>query len=102
VSGTICNLSVESVNGPMWTLYILQSESSGRFYVGHTNDLERRLEEHQSGQTTSTRNRGPWKVVHCERFETKLPAAYRECQIKSWKSRVGIQALIEESEPDDR
>jgi len=86
----------------MWKLYILQSESSGRFYVGHTNDLERRLEEHQRGQTTSTRNRGPWKVVLREEFESKKAAAERERQIKSWKSRVGIQALIEESEPDGR
>ena len=82
----------------MWTLYILQSESSGRFYVGHTNDLLRRLEEHQSGQTTSTRHRGPWKVVYREEFESKQAVAERERQIKSWKSRVAVVALVEKAE----
>lgn len=86
----------------MWTLYILQSKSSGRFYVGHTNDQERRLAEHQSGQTTSTRNRGPWKVAYREEYESKQPAADRERQIKSWKSRVAIHSIINQPATDDQ
>lgn len=78
----------------MWWVYILQSESTGRFYVGHTNDLERREVEHNSGQTKSTKNRGPWKVVHREPFDGKESAYARERQIKSWKSHRSIQELI--------
>ncbi len=78
----------------MWWVYILQSETTGRFYVGHTNDLERREVEHNSGQTKSTKNRGPWKVVHRERFDSKEAAYARERQIKSWKSHRSIQELI--------
>src|SRR5690606_12001083 len=42
-------------------VYILQSKTSGRLYIGHTQDLERRMQEHAAGQTRSTRGRGPWK-----------------------------------------
>jgi putative endonuclease len=78
----------------MCYLYILQSESSGRFYVGSTDDLERRMSEHLRGHTPSTCGRGPWKLVHKEEFETLLEARRRELQIKRWKSSRMIRALI--------
>ena len=78
----------------MWWLYIIQSKSSGRFYVGHTNDLERRVAEHNEGQTKSTRGRGPWLLVLSEPFDTKEAAFARERQIKSWKSHRSIAELI--------
>jgi putative endonuclease len=81
----------------MCLLYILQSESSGRFYVGSTDDLERRLAEHHRGHTPSTRGRGPWKLVYSEPFETLIQARRREMEIKNWKSARMIQALLRES-----
>lgn len=78
----------------MWWLYIIQSQTSGRFYAGHTNDLGRRVPEHNAGQTRSTRGRGPWTLVHKEPFETKEEAYARERQIKSWKSHRSIAELI--------
>ena len=78
----------------MGTLYILQSESSGRYYVGSTDALERRLTEHFRGHTPSTRGRGPWKLVYTEKFETLLEARRRELEIKRWKSSRMIRALV--------
>jgi putative endonuclease len=75
-------------------LYILQSESSGRFYVGSTDDLDHRVSEHLRGHTPSTRGRGPWKLVHKEEFETLLGARRRESEIKRWKSSRMVRALI--------
>ncbi|AFN75052.1 hypothetical protein MROS_1819 [Melioribacter roseus P3M-2] len=40
--------------------YIIFSPSKNRFYVGSTNDIQRRLNEHNSGQTKSTRPGKPW------------------------------------------
>src|SRR5216684_5991134 len=40
-------------------VYILQSETTGRFYIGSTDDLERRLAEHLRGHSPATRGRGP-------------------------------------------
>jgi putative endonuclease len=81
----------------MGILYILQSESNGRFYVGSTNVLDRRLSEHQRGHTPSTRGRGPWRLVHTEEFPTLLEARRRELEIKRWKSAKLIAALIRSS-----
>jgi putative endonuclease len=78
-------------------LYILQSETSGKFYVGSTDNLDRRLSEHLRGHTPSTRGRGPWKLVHTQEFVTLLEARRRELEIKNWKSARLIQALIRNS-----
>jgi putative endonuclease len=78
----------------MGILYILQSKSSGKFYIGSTQDLDRRSSEHARGHTLSTRGRGPWKLVYTESFETLLEAHRRELQIKAWKSSKMIVALL--------
>jgi len=75
-------------------LYVLRSETSGKFYVGSTEDLDRRLSEHNRGQTPSTRGRGPWKLVYQEQFASLLEAHRRELEIKRWKSAKLIKALI--------
>jgi putative endonuclease len=81
----------------MALLYILQSERTGRFYIGSTENLARRLEEHRRGQTASTRGCGPWKLVYQEEFESLLAAHRRELEIKRWKSSKMIEALIREA-----
>ncbi len=81
----------------LFTVYILQSQTSGRFYVGHTEDLEERIHRHNSGQTKSGRNRGPWKLVYSAEYSTRSEAMRREMQIKSWKSHRYLQKLIQES-----
>jgi putative endonuclease len=78
-------------------LYILQSETSGKFYVGSTGDLDRRISEHERGYTPSTRGRGPWKLVYKEKFATLLEGRRRELEIKRWKSSRLIRALISAS-----
>jgi putative endonuclease len=75
-------------------VYILQSETTGRFNIGSTDDLERRLSEHLRGHSLATRGRGPWKLAYKEEFETLLDARRRELEIKRWKSAKMIQALI--------
>jgi putative endonuclease len=78
-------------------VYILQSETTGHFYVGSTNDLDRRLSEHARNHTPSTRNRGPWKPVYQEIFPNLTEARRREAEIKRWKSSRMIRALIQGS-----
>ena len=78
----------------MFIAYILQSQKSGRFYIGHTKDIEARLERHNLGMVTATRNKGPWKIIHLEHFLTKAEANRREIDIKSKKSRKYIESLI--------
>ena len=77
--------------------YILKSESSGKFYVGSTLDLERRLAEHRRGHSPYTKDRGPWTLVYRELFQTLGEARGRERQIKTWKSHRSIQELIDKA-----
>jgi len=83
----------------MYYLYILQSESSGRYYIGQTDNLERRLSEHNSSSCTSTKTTkrfsGPWDLIYSEEYKTRSEAMARERAIKSWKSREAIKRLID-------
>ncbi len=78
-------------------LYILRSQTSGKFCVGSTDDLDRRLSEHARNHTPSTRGRGPWTLVHKEEFATLVEARRRELEIKRWKSSRLIRVLISAS-----
>lgn len=75
-------------------VYILRSEPTGRYYVGSTNDLGRRLEEHERGHSLATRGRDPGKLVYQESLPTVLDARRRENEIKGWKSSKLITRLI--------
>jgi putative endonuclease len=79
----------------MASAYIPQSLWTGRFYVGSTVDLERRLEEHQRGHSPATRGRGPWRLVYQESFPSLLEARRRELQLKRWKSAKLIQQMLQ-------
>ena len=81
----------------MARVYILQSKSSDQFYVGSTNDLTRRLSEHNRSHSLATRGRGPWELIYQEMCETLLDARRRELQIKKWKSAARIRELIQNS-----
>jgi len=75
-------------------MYILQSEKSGRYYIGHTGNLDERIATHNSGKVKSTRNKGPWQVLYFEKFNTKIEANRRELEVKRQKSRSYIENLI--------
>jgi putative endonuclease len=74
-------------------VYILRSTSSGKFYVGHTADLDKRLTEHSHNQVSSTKNRGPWQLVYTEQSPTRSAASHREREIKAMKSHTWIEQL---------
>jgi putative endonuclease len=78
----------------MFYLYILKSTSSGRYYIGSSDNVEHRLVEHNSGKTPSTRNRGPWVLMHTEAFSTLSEARKREYQVKSWKNRAYMETML--------
>ncbi|MCJ8211198.1 GIY-YIG nuclease family protein [Mucilaginibacter sp. RS28] len=81
---------------PFYT-YILQSQKNGHFYVGHTANLDERLNRHNNGFVKATKGKGPWMIVYTEEYSTKLEANQREIYIKSMKSRIFIKKLIDTS-----
>ena len=78
----------------MYTLYILHSKSLDRYYIGYTNDLIRRLSEHNRIKGKFTDAGIPWILVYSESFASKKEAMYREKYIKSRKSKKFVIELI--------
>jgi putative endonuclease len=75
-------------------VYILYSKVIDRYYVGSTTNIEERLRRHNSNHKGFTGKANDWYVVHQENYDEKQEAKNREVQIKSWKSRKSIEALI--------
>jgi len=69
--------------------YVLRSLMDGRLYTGQTEDLERRLHEHNTGTdpVRYTKNRGPWQLVYSETFENRREAMAREKYLKTGAGR---------------
>ena len=66
----------------------------GQYYVGHTDDLDRRIAQHQSGEIPGfTADRLPVAFVWQEAFQTRDEARAAEQRIKGW-SRAKKMALI--------
>jgi putative endonuclease len=74
--------------------YVLRSLATGRFYTGATTDLAVRLEQHNSNMSRSTKNRGPWILVHQEEFVTLAEALRRERELKTGKGRDEVQRML--------
>ena len=74
-------------------VYVLQNPQ-GRLYVGHTNNLERRLDEHQQGLSGWAGKRRPWQLVHHEKFLKRSEAMRRERQFKSGHGREWLASKL--------
>ncbi len=80
----------------MYTVYVLEDES-GRYYKGMTADLDRRLKEHQRGQTKTTRSMKNLRVVFIKKFETRVDAREFEIYLKTSAGRRFLKKEIEGS-----
>jgi len=70
----------------MYYVYVLRGPK--QFYTGMTNDLKRRLLEHNTNANFATKNRGPWKLVYYEASESEKDAYIREKYLKTaWGKR---------------
>ena len=78
----------------MHKVYILFSEVSNKYYIGHTENLTIRLDKHNKGRVKSTKSGKPWKVSYIEEFSSKQEAYKRELQIKSYKRGEAFKKLI--------
>ena len=77
-------------------VYVIQSEPSGRRYVGIAQDLSRRLKEHNGGQVNSTKAYAPWKLVYQETFTSHAEARLREKYLKSSAGRRYLKKILGE------
>jgi len=83
----------------MWYTYILYSEKINRYYVGYTDDVDRRLNQHNEGWGKYTKRGIPWRVEYSESYDKKSEAMKRERQIKRMKSWEHIEELESDVSP---
>ena len=67
----------------MFYVYVIESKSSGKWYIGYSADLKKRIQRHNQSGNVSTAKRGPWKLIYYEAYLDKKDALGREGFLKS-------------------
>lgn len=75
-------------------VYILESDVDGDKYVGCTNNLKRRLDDHNNGKVFSTKFRKPFKLIHCEIMINQQDAYAREKFLKTGWGKNYIERTL--------
>ena len=83
-----------SVFDKKFYVYVLQSQKDGNFYVGYTNDIELRFEQHSKGFVESTKNRRPLEVVYFEAYIDQRDALKREKYLKTYYGRMFLKKRL--------
>ncbi len=74
----------------MFTVYAIKSLTKNYIYVGLTNNLDRRLNEHNTGSNRTTKPYRPFVLIYTETFNSRTEARLKE---KYFKSGVGKEFL---------
>jgi len=67
-------------------VYVLQGEKDKTVYIGYTNDLKRRFEEHSKGLCPSTKDKIPLRIAAYEAYSSEIDARIRERRLKQFKN----------------
>ena len=73
----------------MHFVYLIKSLKNGTVYIGNTDDVAKRLREHNSGKNFSTKNSAPYQVIYYEAYKDKKDATVREYKLKHHGSSMG-------------
>ena len=77
-------------------VYVLRSLKDGKRYVGMTDNIVRRLEEHNKGSVTSTTLRRPFELAYSEEVPDRQTARTREKYLKSAAGRRYVRKIVSE------
>ena len=88
----------------MYFVYILYSDKCDRYYIGYSADVMIRLQRHNAGMVTATRNCRPYQIKATKNFVTEIEARREELRLKKAKNRKYIEWLIDgnwQTRPDN-
>ncbi|HRI79437.1 MAG TPA: GIY-YIG nuclease family protein [Cyclobacteriaceae bacterium] len=80
----------------IYYVYIIESETSHKWYIGFTSDLDARLANHNHGLNASTKGRGPWKYIFQRPVEGRKQAREFEKYLKAARNKSFIRKKFEE------
>jgi len=78
----------------MYYIYVIKSLSHDNRYVGSTDDIDRRVKEHNKGKCRYTKGRMPWALVYKEDYDSRSEAMKREKFLKSGKGREFLDKMV--------
>jgi putative endonuclease len=78
----------------MYFTYVLKSESDKKFYIGFTENLTKRLGDHNNGRVDSTRGRRPFELVYYEACKSREKALKREKYFKTGFGRRFLKSRL--------
>jgi len=81
----------------MYFVYVLKSKNFRKTYVGITDNIERRINQHNNGDSFYTKRFLPWVIVHKEEFNDRIDARKREKYLKSSAGRKYLRKTIFEN-----
>ena len=79
----------------MFHTYILESEKTGRLYIGQTNDITERLRRHNAGVNLSTKAYTPWRLCFLVQFPFRSEAVQLEIKLKAFKNPKKVKDWID-------
>ncbi len=77
-------------------VYVLLSKLDDKFYIGFTEDLRKRLKEHNDGKSFATKCRRPFELIFYEAYRNKYDALRREKYFKSTKGKTSLKSMLKE------
>ena len=78
----------------MHFVYVLESLTTKKWYIGYTQNIEQRVTAHNEGKNVSTSHGGPWKLIYYEAYLEKMDALGREKFLKSGSGHRFIQKQL--------
>lgn len=83
----------------MYYVYVLINLKNNRLYTGSTDDIVRRIKEHNTGKSRYTRATRPFKLLYTETFKTLSEARRREMFLKTGKGRKLLKQVLSNMRP---
>lgn len=83
----------------MFYVYILKSLKDNSLYIGYTHDINRRVEQHNSGLSLATKYKRPYKLLFYEAFTDRIDAKHREVYLKSGWGFRSIKKMLKRGLP---
>jgi putative endonuclease len=81
----------------MLYVYAIQSLKDGRIYVGLTQNIDKRILQHNKGATFSTKPFKPWKLIYSEVLPDRICARKREKYLKSGVGKEFLKSIVREN-----
>jgi putative endonuclease len=78
----------------LYFVYAIKSKSRNYLYVGLTNNVERRLDEHNQGKNKTTRSYRPFELILTEKYETRVQARKREKFLKNGSGKEFLKSIV--------